>query len=312
MFKRIRIILLICILLISFKNSSYALSNTLTINSKYDGITYNIYKVADILENDYVVTDSFKKYKVDITSLNRELADTLSSYALKDKISCLSNISNNNIVTFKNLSNGIYLINGNTKSLGNNKYTPIPILIDLSKYNSVNMKFDISDNSNSTETTDYTIIKKWYNDNEKIRPTNITIDLLRDGNYYSSYVLSKDNNWSILLDNLSNNYYWSVIERDVPNNYQVLIERNNSEFIINNTYAYDNDSNTNIDKPETPVDKTDNNPSETPNEDKDTSSSNLVKIPQTGQNWIIPMLFVSIGLLLLLVSKLLDKRKNKV
>lgn len=84
------------------------------------------------------------------------------------------------------------------------------------------------------------IDKQWINDNESLRPENIEVMVMRDGELYQTITLSKETNWSaVLIFDLAdhmNDYTWTVEELNVPKGYTVHIEETDTGWRIVNTY----------------------------------------------------------------------------
>jgi uncharacterized repeat protein (TIGR01451 family)/fimbrial isopeptide formation D2 family protein len=96
----------------------------------------------------------------------------------------------------------------------------------------------------NTELVNITVTKVWTdNDNQDgVRPKNITVTLYDDGVEVNNVTLDESNNWTHMFKNLDMfnadgtliNY--TVTENDVAN-YTVNITRNNVSFVINNTHV---------------------------------------------------------------------------
>jgi len=79
-----------------------------------------------------------------------------------------------------------------------------------------------------------TVRKVWVDDGTD-RPEMITINLLRDGEYYAKTELSADNQWTFTWDELDSDYTWTAEESDVPEGYTVRYKTEGSIVTIINT-----------------------------------------------------------------------------
>lgn len=92
-------------------------------------------------------------------------------------------------------------------------------------------KASLSSNKDS-----YKVVKLWRDvGNEHKRPTEITVDILRNGKTVKTVVLSAQNNWSFSWDAANKTDRWQVAEKDVPDGYVMTVDKHNVTFSIVNT-----------------------------------------------------------------------------
>ena len=114
---------------------------------------------------------------------------------------------------------------------------------------------------------------------ESKRPTEVEVQLLRDGQVYDTIILNTSNNWRYCWTDLEEAHDWTVKEKSKPAGYTSVITQNGGKFTITNTYT------------PTPPD--------------------VPKLPQTGQLWWPVPVLASLGLLFYLVGFLRRRtRKN--
>ena len=95
--------------------------------------------------------------------------------------------------------------------------------------------------SPSDDTVDRRVIKLWQDDVQELRPSEVVIELLRDGKLYDTVTLNEKNNWRHTWRDLpeysadGSKIAWRVTER-VPKNYTVRITRDGVTFLVTNTY----------------------------------------------------------------------------
>ena len=117
--------------------------------------------------------------------------------------------------------------------------------------NNTKTKYTIT-NTHTTDKTSVEVEKVWAdnNDQDKIRPTSITVQLKAgDANYGDPVVLNEGNNWKYTWSNLEKNangvaIEYSVDEVSVPTGYTKTVEANNTKtkYTITNTHTTDKTS----------------------------------------------------------------------
>lgn len=72
----------------------------------------------------------------------------------------------------------------------------------------------------------YKIAKQWSdNGYADKRPSEVDIDILKDGAVFRSEKLSADNNWSYIWTCSDDGSDWQAVKRNVPEKYSVLIKK---------------------------------------------------------------------------------------
>jgi hypothetical protein len=299
-------------------------------NVRIPNAEFRLYRVAATNEDGtFEVTESFKDANV---SLNTDATEgewssrgvTLESYVVKksaenDAITPTgAAVTNENgILTFANLSAGLYLLVGDQTTIGQTIYTPLATLVSL-PYNQNNTRDYIQTvyikNSSRTvytpppDTPTYTelsVVKVWKDEgHEESRPSEITVTLYRDGTEYSTVKLNSKNNWRHTWSVLSGSSRWQLVEKEVPENYTVTSVQEGKVFIVTNTYEEDT--------PETPeVPETPSTPdTPTPHDIPDTPSTPNEPLPQTGQLWWPVYILAVCGLILILIGIGIKRREN--
>ena len=153
------------------------------------------------------------------------------------------------------------------------------------------------ENKYSTEKVEITITKVWedYDNESKMRPENITISLLANGEKHDAVILSEDNEWSYTFTNLplynkGEKIDYTIIEENVPNGYVVFYEGNmKTGFTVRNVLG-----------------QGDGEPNEEPPKNPEIDN------PQTGDNIMlqIEILIISgLGLLGILSYLIINKKR---
>lgn len=251
---------------------------------------FRIYRVAQIGDDgEFEPLKAFADYPIDRSddpAVWRALAQTLSAYVGRDAVTPTAHgqTDKNGDVVFANLDDGLYLAVGDLVKTEKTTVQPTPMLLCLPSVSEdgrpvTDLVCSVKYEEKPIETVCITAIKIWEKDNEKIRPTAVTAQLLKNGEVFSEAVLNAQNNWKHTWENLDSGIKWEVAEKVVPADYTVRIDRSGNSFSITNTYG------------KTPPDKPD--------------------LPQTGLlQWPIPILTAS-GLLCLCIGLLRRKQNGR-
>lgn len=322
--------------------------------------TFSIYLVATVDEyGEFTPTDAFAPYYVNISGKDDEAwraqASTLEGYVLLDKIAPTDTGKTDvngklHLPTGdKKLVPGLYLVLGDRLKQDGWRYDAAPAFVTLPttdtttntwQYNVVAApKHEASQAPSDSGSTDNNstkrkVLKIWQDTgHENARPQLITVQLLRDGEIYSTVTLSAKNNWRYTWDNLSDESKWTLVEKATPG-YTGTVTKNGITFTVTNTYTTNNPDNPNKpdkpdklggpdgpdnpdnpdnpnnpnnpddpdkpDKPGTPGDNGTtggNTPGGTPDNQPDAP-----KLPQTGQLWWPVPIMLFAGLLLVLMG----------
>ena len=298
-------------------------------DEKIDNADIQIYKVATLVNDELEKEDSFN-YPIDINVTDSDdmtkLASTLYGYVKADNIKeTMSNKTDENgVASFYELDAGVYLITGDSVIIGRTKYIPNPIVVRLPytnedglfenearlelKYNTVPVRNNggnsggSNGNSGTELTTSVKALKVWHSDKE--HPESIRCDLLKNGELWDSQILSEDNNWRYLWNGLSLGDEWLVVERDIPSGYNVTTEKIGITFVITNEEIKNTETDDNTSSEIEDTEDTED--SNTTNDD----SNNTNKLPQTGQLWWPVVIFAVLGILLITVGIIKEKRQS--
>ena len=104
-------------------------------------------------------------------------------------------------------------------------------------------------NTHTSQIKNITVVKVWNdtNNNDGLRPANVTINLLADSNIIKTIVLSQSNNWTYTFTNLdvynnSKEITYTIEEENVPNAYTVTVKNCSNNFKVINTHILENTS----------------------------------------------------------------------
>ena len=265
------------------------------------GAVFNIYLVATVnAYGELETTEQFKIFNVDIPGKAddtwRALASTLEGYVLRDNIAATDSgkTDRNGQIAFptggKRLTAGLYLVLGERHTQDGYRYDATPFMVmlpSLDKENNV-WSYDVADSpkfdrskipgSSGDDTITRKVLKLWEDKGqEKGRPEEVIVQLLRDGKVFDTVTLNAANNWRYTWTALDNGYSWTVVEKETDN-YTVEVTQEGITFVVKNTHNEDIP-----DEPPTPPKPT---------------------LPQTGQLWWPVPVLIAAGLLFVVIGLL--------
>ena len=214
------------------------LNNTheIIIHYPYENVTFNIYHVADIIDNEMIFTDDFKDISKDLNWDEFEKnAFTLANLVAYHKIHPLETLNTKSNFPIKFLISlssypKVYLLVGENHSIHGKTYEIAPTLL----YVSLDTPVDNIYPKNTLLVTHTTInIMKIWNDSINQSKESIEIELIKDNKYDRTIILNEENNWRVQLDVEPSNY--QVIEKNIPKGYTVTYEKQDNHYIIINT-----------------------------------------------------------------------------
>ncbi len=225
---------------------------SLTLTCENEGVAlanmnWMIYKVGEVKDDVYSLTDEFANYPVDLSKIMEstetmtEAASTLSNFAVLDEIfpELMTRTNSDGVAIFKNLEPGLYLAVGNRLKIDSMSYFPTPFLVqingnDISSYPKFMVKYTLPG-----EMDRFSLRKIWANativDNI---PDNLTIEIYKDGELFDTVTISPETNWTYSWDGDASSE-WRVKEVTVPGGCFVMYRNNEVQFIIMNSYDSD-------------------------------------------------------------------------
>ena len=210
-----------------------------------------VYRVGDITDSwEFELTGEFKEFQMDLNALDTEsmaaAAQTLASYVKADRIEAdhSGRTDMNGDLYFSGLAKGVYLIDGESIIHEGVRYDPVPVLVTVPSMNEAGEWVYETEVETKYETfiptgekKEYRIVKYWSNDGDgSVRPKDITVEILKDGERHSVQTLSEENDWSYVWKTEDDGSVWQVVERNIPEGYTVMVEKNQTAFMISNTY----------------------------------------------------------------------------
>lgn len=268
---------------------------------------------------EFTLSGDFADYPVQVNGLDssgwKDLAFTLAAYTQRDELLPLDEGETNSsgLLSFPNkaesLSPGLYLLVGQRHKQDGEIYTVEPVLLCLPSLDetgesweydvSLVVKYSSRTEEEQEELQDYKVLKAWEDEGyAHLRPQEVVVQLLRDGQLYDSVLLNAENNWRYTWEDLSSDYSWTVLE-EVPDGYQAVIRREGRSFLLTNRYQPE-DSVIPPTDPEDPTEPVRPVEPSIPEPDVPQQPS----LPQTGQLWWPVPLLLAAGFALCLLGLL--------
>lgn len=220
--------------------------------SGFTQVTVKGYRIADVApDGTYTLTGSFADYPVNIYGITdqtewKEIANTLSAYAAADELppDLEMQTDDSGAAAFEGLKTGMYLICAVDVAHEQTMYQFENFIVCLPqpeedgtfsyevsaapKYDSYSMKPD---------DVEFQVVKLWKDaGKESSRPASVTVQILKNGEEYTTQTLSKENDWTYRWEAPDDGSRWQVVERDVPKGYQVAVGGDGRSFTLTNTY----------------------------------------------------------------------------
>ena len=247
------------------------------------GVPIELRRVADVSAGGvFTFTDTYADYGVSLDIEDaagwRAAAQTLAGYVDRDDIpaDATAVTDASGVVTFSSLKPGLYLDTSAPYEQDGIRYTQEPALVmvpQLDEYDQwdydaeVVLKFTEEQLPPAPVGEDFKVVKLWLSDEGAGRPDSVTVQLLRDGEVFDTQVLSDENGWVYVWEDLDSSYTWTVVEVDVPDGYTTVVHREGDTFVIENTLEPGDPSDPDDpDKPEDPDDPEDPDEPEEPEE----------------------------------------------
>ncbi len=255
----------------------------------FPNVDFRFYRVANMSDTgSFTLWGDFHAYPVSLENLDssgwRALAQTLYAYVKRDNLQPLRTGKTNSdgLISFSELTVGLYLVTGDMYTKEGTTYTPEPMLVSLPGLTAGDeWDYDVEvsckyDSGTIPALVERKVQKVWKDDgNEDKRPEAISVQLLENGSVVATVTLSEENNWEYTWNNLNGSSTWQIAEAETPEGYTVTVAQEGITFIMTNTFP-----------PETPP-----------------------KLPQTGMLWWPVPLLVCGGLLLVVIGLFVGRKQ---
>lgn len=286
-------------------------------------VKFDLYRIGDIAGKVISPDSKFSNYSVsfDISDVNAltALAETISAYTLRDNLSPdYSDVTSaNGVANFGNtgLADGAYLYIGEKHTQYGYIYFCAPAIILLQDGTNVHLEPKYEKVDTTTEIkVKYRVLKAWYTDeNDMLKPVEINVQLLCDGEIYDTVTLNETNNWKFEWTGLSAHHSWTITEKFVPEGYVSSLQKDTGVFLLSNitseevTTTVQDETTTANDETTTSLTETTTATDETTTQPETTTGAGL---PQTGTlSWPVPYV-ACIGVLLFITGYAIYKKSE--
>lgn len=251
-----------------------------TIHYEAPNVQFDLYRVADLQKDgSLALNEDYAHYPVSIEGLDqdgwRKFADTMDMYVeLNNHEPHHSAVTDENgRASFEDIQPGAYLVKWPVHVHEEQRYTPKPYIMHAPGLNEDDSwNYEISSvpkfmNEFFTEpVTSISAVKVWKDedDKDKLRPSEIQVQLLENGEVSDTQTLSEENNWEYTWENLNELSDWKINEVNVPKGYTVTISQEGKAYQITNTHEPEKPKD-----PEDPEDPKDPDPKPDPDPDPD-------------------------------------------
>jgi len=216
-----------------------------------EGMSLRIYRVANgTADTGFSLSGSFASLPVSLVGLSGSgwstAAATIEAYIQPNGIAATASgrADATGKVSFTGLTQGLYLVVGDTLKIGRNSNFVEPFLIALPgitqsgawQYDVTAYPKIVDPEEGVPPSFDLLVMKQWVDAGTNLkRPDQIDIALLRNGVVFDTHTLTSAENWRYTWTNLSNQYIWSAIETTRLADYTVKYQRSTTTLVIVNT-----------------------------------------------------------------------------
>ncbi len=211
-----------------------------------------IYRIADVEGfGTFTLTGAFADYAISLNDIKSQsewnkVAETAMAYVVADSISPYATASTDEsgTVHFADLPLGLYLVQGVQVETQNGYYhfgtfpIVLPGLDDKDEWIytvDANPKYVFEEKT--PDPVEYSVLKLWKDTGfEKLRPSEVKIDIYKDGDFVENVVLSDANDWTYSWQAPNDGAVWTAVESEVKNGYTVTLEQRGNTFVVTNTY----------------------------------------------------------------------------
>ena len=220
------------------------------------------------------------KYHENLDSCEADLTDLSNEDLVNQLESCIKNnelptrtkkTDTEGKIMFDELRLGLYLIKQTNEVEGYSNIDPFLVMVPEAEDNTWNYDIKAKPKTDIIRVMDITVEKIWNNSsNLENHPDSITIELYKDKELIDTINLNKENKWQYTWKRITLSDEYSVKEINIPIGYTATYRQENNKFIVTNTKT----------------------------------------LIQTGTNIIAIELLSALGIILILLGLIVEKRKK--
>lgn len=220
------------------------------------------------------------KYHENLDSCEADLTDLSNEDLVNQLESCIKNnelptrtkkTDTEGKIMFDELRLGLYLVKQTNEVEGYSNIDPFLVMVPEAEDNTWNYDIKAKPKTDIIRVMDITVEKIWNNSsNLENHPDSITIELYKDKELIDTINLNKENKWQYTWKKIPLSDEYSVKEINIPIGYTATYRQENNKFIVTNTKT----------------------------------------LIQTGTNIIAIELLSALGIILILLGLIVEKRKK--
>ena len=215
-------------------------------------VTVRGYRVADVAaDGTYTLSGDFAGCPVNIYGSTdqaewKEVANTLSAYAAADELTpdLDAKTDETGTASFAELKTGMYLICAVDVAFEQTMYQFENFIVCLPQPEADgSFSYEVSaapkftSYSMKPQEVEFQVVKLWKDVGEEDRrPASVTVQILKNGEVYTTQTLSKENDWTYRWKAPDDGSRWQIAERDVPKGYRVAVGGDGRNFTVTNAY----------------------------------------------------------------------------
>jgi len=220
---------------------------------KLQGASFDLYLVAQKdTAGKWKAAAPFDRYPIRLDDNWEQLASTLEGYVLRDKPAAThsGNTNTNGFLRLPkqegDMKHGLYLLLAHPHIQNSKRYTAQPVMLELPYLSEdgttwrydvlVNVKCESDETPELPQTLTRKVLKVWDDEGQTHnRPSEITVELLKNGEVAATVVLNSQNLWRWEWTNLDAHSRWHVVEKEIEG-YSVNVVQEGITFVITNTF----------------------------------------------------------------------------
>ena len=214
-------------------------------DESFSDLSISTYKVAELTaDGEYRLCSKFADYPVQIYSVKsqaewKKITSTLAAYIRADSIAPdLSGVTDaDGSVAYTDVGAGLYLTLSVYREADGITVVFEDCITAVSEAGTVSAypKYEI--HQPMPGDVEFKVVKQWKDTGAADkRPSEVKIDILREGSVVESVTLSPANDWCYKWMAPNDRSAWYAVERDVPDGYKVSVASDGRTIIVTNTY----------------------------------------------------------------------------
>lgn len=233
---------------------------SITIDYKYKGesledVDFDVYRIANVNEDGkFYVVDKFKHFDIDFDNIKELNAWLPLKFNLQNYINLNMIEKEENFITthedtyiLSGLRVGLYYVEPRIVDDGETDFFADPMLVMIGQANDTEEEHDLYvyhfkivpkvGGETHDPNPSISVSKKWENMTGAQKPSQIEVELYKDGTLHDTVVLNSENNWRHEWEYMDPDARWAVKEKGQLKDFEVNYKKSHYDFTITNTYV---------------------------------------------------------------------------